>query len=271
MASSSNDPAPRDEGAQPPKRIRNDRAKRTARQKELALRKRQQEWTTAGVEGKYTKSARLALAVAEKEPQPPTISREELQPMLPCRDGDSSLEGEKPDPKQTVLPWVVRSEKEKMNVEAGKRALCSTADSVDPITEGMSSMGMADLSGTVPTDSLPVKAKTVDENKQKSVKHTKSTRVLAGFTKESLQRLTEGLQKEEKELQEELEYWVEMVKCDEESQRCSEESKWCLNDTLRSLELRQTHLKNAATEKDMMDAAALLEPSRDRGHTLPVW
>ena len=242
MASSSNDPAPRDEGAQPPsniKRIRNDRAKRTARQKELDLRKRQQEWTAAGVEGKYTKSGRLALAVAEKEHQPPTIS---------------SLEGEKPDPKQTVLPWVVRSEKEKMNVEAGKRALCSTADSVDPVTEGMSSMGM-----------------TVDKNQQKSVKRIKSTRVPAGFTKESLQRLTEGLQKEEKELQEELEYWVEMVKCDEESQRCSEESKWCLNDTRRSLELRQTHLKNAATEKDMMDAAALLEPSRDGGHTLPVW
>ena len=98
--------------------------------------------------------------------------------MLPCGDGGSSLEGEKPDPKQTVLPWVVGSEKKKMNVEAGKRALCSTTDSVDPITEGLSTMGMADLSGTVPANSLPVKAKTVDENKpleQKSAKRTKST------------------------------------------------------------------------------------------------
>ena len=244
----SNDP-PIAEGAQGAKRIRNDRAKHTAKQKEYDLEKRKQQWAAAGVAETYTKRGCLAEATAEKKSQP--------QPMLPCRDGGSSLEGEKPDPKQTVLPWVVRSEKEKMNVEAGKRALCSTADSVDPITEGLSSMGM-----------------TVDENKplkQKSAKCTKSTRVLAGFTKESLQRLTEGLQKEEKDLQEELEYWVEMVKCDEESQRCSEESKWCLNDTLRSLELRQTHLKNAATEKDMMDAAALLESSRDGGHTLPVW
>ena len=56
------------EGAQGEKRIRNDRAKRSAKQNELNLQKRQRQWAAAGVEGKYEKGARIALAVVEKEP-----------------------------------------------------------------------------------------------------------------------------------------------------------------------------------------------------------
>ena len=77
MVSSSNDLLA--EGPPLPQtRIRNDRAKRSAKQNELKIQKRNQVLAAVGVEETNMKSRRLALAVAEKESQPPT---KELQPI----------------------------------------------------------------------------------------------------------------------------------------------------------------------------------------------
>ena len=50
-----------------PKRVRNDRAKRSARQKQLDIQKRKRQFAAAGMAGSYAKGARFVLAAAERD------------------------------------------------------------------------------------------------------------------------------------------------------------------------------------------------------------
>ena len=93
-------------------------------------------------------------------------------------------EEEKLDPKQTILPWAVRSKKQNTNVADEESPLTSSmqvaSSSVDPITTRLGNMVVTEEEPTV-TTTPSATAEDIDAiadtEQQTSAKHTKPTRV----------------------------------------------------------------------------------------------
>ena len=177
------------------------------------------------MEEKYTKSGRLALAIAQKESESVVQS--------PPRNDEEE--------KSTVLPWA-RSNEHNTNVAVEESSPLPMEVCVSAAASRLGSMALEPTAATEDTEDMDATADT-EHGQQKAAKRSKSTRVPV-FTSQELQEVTKSLESREERLLQKLGSLA--AKGDAQNKRP------CLETELEKVRF---YLDKAASEKELIAAA----------------